>query len=222
MKKQLLVATLALSMSATAPTVQATGIPVVDVASIMQMVIDSLQTGIEFEQQISEARNRLLELKNQGEHYRDMVQGHYNFEDLINDPNLNQFMNLDEWRDIYDDIGELDSLRDKYGLRSDNPSLQAQYDTKLRQLNAQQKYYDATINRNNQLQSLMAQFTSATNPAVKEDLANAITLQQTQIENDKEMMKSLTVLMSEQSQIESEIRERNELDEFLTMPDEFR
>lgn len=216
MKKLLLsaVITSALTVSLVNDT-HASGIPVVDVASIIQTVTEGLREAQEFATQIQEARSRLNELKAQGEHYKDMVEGHYNFEDLINDPNVNQFMDLNEWKDIYNDTSNLANLRDEFGMHSDNPAIQKRMDRKLQQLNAQQQYYEATINRNNQLQSLLDQFTAATTPAAKEDIANAIALQKGQIENDKQMMSAMNTLMTEQNTLEADQAARAQRDQYM-------
>ncbi|MBS0044843.1 hypothetical protein KFE26_21485 [Shewanella sp. M16] len=216
MKKILLAAAIASVLNLSAiDKVQASGIPVVDVASLLQMVMDGAKDAQQFAQQISEARNRLNELKNQGEHYKDMVEGHYNFEDLVNDPNLNQFMNMDDWKDAYNDTSDLASMRDEFGLHSDNAAVQRRYDRKLQNFRAQQKYYDATINRNNQLQKLVEQFNRATTPAAKEDIGNAIAFQQVQVENDQQMMKSLNQLMKEQELLESSAAARAHTQQLL-------
>lgn len=213
MKKSILALVIAASISLpTTLPVRATGIPVVDVASLLQMVVDGLQTAQQFSEQISEARNQLNQLKDQANHYKDMVEGHYNFEDLVNDPNLNQFMNLDEWRDIYNDTSDLAAMRDEFGLHTSDTALQRRYDKKLQAYRTQQKYYEATVNRNNQLQQLVDQFTSATTPAAKEDLANAIAFQQVQVENDQQMMKSMNGLMKEQAKLEQAQRAKAELE----------
>ncbi|MCD6704331.1 type IV secretion system protein, partial [Vibrio cholerae] len=70
MKKWLMIFVLVTSSS-----VYASGIPVVDVASITQMVKDGVVRAKEFQEQMVEARNRLLEMKQQGEHYKQMVEG---------------------------------------------------------------------------------------------------------------------------------------------------
>ncbi len=217
MKKLLLSAAIAsiLTVSVIDDT-HATGIPVVDVASILQMITDGLQEAQQFAQNIQEAQNRLNELKSQGEHYKDMVEGHYNFEDLINDPNINQFMDLSDWKEIYDDTSDLAALRDEFDLHSDNPALQRRYDRKLKQLSTQKKYYEATINRNNQLSDLLDQFNMATTPAAKEDIANAIALHQGQIENDKQMMNAMNSLMKEQQALESSQAARAKTNDILT------
>jgi type IV secretion system protein VirB5 len=204
MKKLALVTALSIALSATALSpAHATGIPVIDVAGLLQMVVDGAQQAQQFAQQISEAKNRLNELKSQGEHYKGMVEGHYNFEDILYDPNLNGFINMDDWKDVYHDTSQLSSLRSEFGLTSDNAATQQRYDRKLQEFYIQQRFYKASVKRNEMMSDLVSQFSTAKTPSAKEDIANAISLQQTQLENDKQMMSSMSDLMERQRTLEA-------------------
>ncbi len=183
--------------------VMASGIPVVDIAGLTQMITDGLARAKEFKQNMDEARNRLNEMKSSADHYKKMVDGHFNFEDVLNDPYANQFMALDDWKQIYNDSAGLAELRQEFGMYSDDPVVQRQYDNKLRQYNAQTKFYKASVERNKKMQSLLGQFSTATTPAAKEDIANAIRFEQTQVQNDAQMMATMNTLMEEQRILEA-------------------
>ncbi|WP_230853546.1 type IV secretion system protein, partial [Vibrio harveyi] len=104
LKRTTLALCIALALNA---STQASGIPVVDVAGITQMVIDSAQRAQEFTQSISEARNRLNQLKSQAEHYKSMVEGHYGFEEILSDPNLNDVIDLSAYSDLYEAVDDI-------------------------------------------------------------------------------------------------------------------
>ncbi|NOI06707.1 type IV secretion system protein [Vibrio anguillarum] len=197
MKKWLMIFTLVASSS-----VFASGIPVVDVASIAQMLKDGLVRAKEFKDQMGEARNRLLEMKSQGEHYKQMVEGHYDFEDVLNDPYLNQFIALDDWKEIYEDAQGLENLRDEFGLYSDDPKIQRRYDNQLRQYQLRQKYYRNSVERNKRMQKLYQEFNGAANPAAKSDIANAISFERMQMQNDDQLMASMDEMMERQQMLE--------------------
>ncbi|ELL8242994.1 TPA: conjugal transfer protein TrbJ [Vibrio cholerae] len=199
MKKWLMIFVLVTSSS-----VYASGIPVVDVASITQMVKDGVVRAKEFQEQMVEARNRLLEMKQQGEHYKQMVEGHYDFEDVLNDPYLNQFIALDDWKEIYDDAQGLEHLRDEFGLYSDDPKVQRRYDSQLRQYQLRQKYYRNSVERNKRMQKLYQEFNGATTPAAKSDIANAISFERMQMQNDDQLMASMDEMMERQQMLERE------------------
>lgn len=198
MKKVLLASLLVFSLGS-----NASGIPVVDVANLAQIVTEGLARAKEFKQNMDEARNRLSEMKASSDHYKKMVDGHFNFEDVLNDPYANEFMALDDWKDIYNDSSGLVELREEFGMYSDDPLVQRRYDNQLRQYNAQSKFYKASVERNKKMQSLLGQFSTATTPAAKEDIANAIRFEQTQVQNDAQMMATMNTMMDERRRLEA-------------------
>lgn len=199
--KKLILATL-IAAPLTLQPVHATGIPVVDVAGILQMVTDGLMRAQEFREQILEARNRLGQLKDDAEFYKDMVDGHFDFERILNDPTLNQYLALDDWKQIYNDVDNIASLRDEFNMHSDNPTIQKRYDSELKQYAAQERFYKMSVERNKNLQALLRQFSAAENPAAKADLANSIQFENAQLKNDAEMMDTMTALMEQKQNYE--------------------
>ena len=191
--------------------VTASGIPVVDIAGLTQMITDGLARAQEFKQNMEEARNRLSEMQSTADHYKKMVDGHFNFEDVLNDPYANDFMALDDWKQIYNDSTGLVELRQEFGMYSDDPVVQRQYDNKLRQYNAQTKFYKASVERNKKMQSLLGQFSTATTPAAKEDIANAIRFEQTQVQNDAQMMATMNTMMEKQRVLEHEAKANEDI-----------
>ncbi|HHY0508171.1 TPA: type IV secretion system protein [Vibrio parahaemolyticus] len=199
--------TLALSLALTlsAPT-YASGIPVVDVAGIAQMITDSATRAQEFSQSISEARNRLNQLKSQAQHYKSMVEGHYGFEEILSDPNLNDAIDLSAYSDLYDAIDDVSDLREEFGLYSDNPVIQRRYDMQLKQLKFQETLYERSAKRQERMSRLLSQFGTATTPAAKEDLGNAINFEKTLMENEQDMMTAMSEMLERQKQLEIEKR----------------
>jgi len=201
MKKLFIIALLVLPMTLSQP-VNASGVPTIDIAAIIQSLKDALVRAKEFKQQINEAKNRLNEMKNTADHYKDMVEGHFDFEDILNDPNLNKELALDDWKDIYNDTTDLANMRDEFGMVSSDPKIQKMFDKKLQAYRAQTKYYEISKQRNDNLTNLLAQFKTATNPAAKADLANSIQFESAQIKNDSKMMETMTALMEQTSTLE--------------------
>ncbi|APP05193.1 type IV secretion system protein [Vibrio harveyi] len=183
---------------------QATGIPVVDVAGITQMVVDSAQRAKEFTRSISEARNRLNQLKSQAAHYKSMVEGHYGFEEILSDPDLNSVIDLNTYSDLYDAVGDISDLRSEFDLYSDDPLIQRRYDLQLKQLRFQEMLYERSTKRNERMSRLLSQFGSATTPAAKEDLANSINFETMQMQNEQHMMDSMSDMLERRKQLENE------------------
>ena len=193
----------------------ATGIPTIDIASITEMIKEASTEAKNFATDMSEARKRLSEMKSQGEYYKKMVDGHWNYEKILNDPNLNHFFALDDWKDIYNNVHNIDELRDEFDMHSDNPEIQSAYDQHLKMYAAQENFYNTTVKRNKHMQSLLEEFSNATTPSQKEDIANSIHFEQTQIENDGKMMASISKLMEDQSRLEHNASEGKKLDRLL-------
>ncbi|ANQ23822.1 conjugal transfer protein TrbJ [Vibrio natriegens] len=203
LKRTSLALCIALTLNA---STQASGIPVVDVAGITQMVVDSAQRAQEFTQSINEARNRLNQLKNQAEHYKSMVEGHYGFEEILSDPNLNDVIDLSTYNDLYDAIGDISDLRSELDLYSDDPVIQRRYDMQLKQLRFQEMLYKRSTERNERMSRLLSQFRTATTPAAKEDLANSINFETMQMQNEQRMMESISDMLERQKTLEAQQR----------------
>ena len=119
--------------------VGASGVPTVDVAAMIQDIKNQIVRVKEFKDKIKEARNRLQKMKDTADHYKDMVDGHFDFETILNAPLLNEHLALDDWRDIYDDVGDLSDLRDEFDLNTDDPDMAIRYDNSLHQIAVQRK-----------------------------------------------------------------------------------
>lgn len=180
----------------------ATGIPVVDVAGIAQFALEATTRAKDFATSLTEARKRLSELKNQGEHYKNMVEGHTDFEDLLYDPNLNDYFALDDWQKIYENTDDIADLRRKFDLYSDDPFMQRHYDRQLKQYKIQTMFYESSVKHNKNMNKLMTQYDRANTPAKKADLANAIAFEKTRIENDAQMQQKLQTAMEQQRKFE--------------------
>ncbi len=186
------------SLTLLSPPTLATGIPVVDVASMVQFATEATTRAAEFAEDITEARKRLSEPKSQGAHYKRMVEGHVDFEDVLYDPTLNSIYSLKDWRTIYNNIEDIADLRQEFDMYSDDPMVQRSYDRQLKEYKMKTIFYENSVKRNENMASLMTQYQSATTPATKADLANAIAFEQTQIQNDAQMQQTLQTVMEEQ------------------------
>lgn len=185
-------------------SVNATGIPVVDIAGLTQMITENTARAKEFTQNITEARNRLKQMKQQAEHYKAVAEGHYGFEDVLSDPNINDVIDLSDYSDLYDAIEDVSDLRDEFGLKSDDPVIQRRYDMQLKQFRFQQTLYEKSTKRNQRMSRLLSQFKTATTPSAKEDLGNSINFEKIQMQNEQQMMASMSNMLEKQRRLEVE------------------
>lgn len=210
MKKQILILLLGMPLS-----VQATGILTFDAANLAQMALEATTKAKEFAEIMAQSHKEFNEMQSQGDHYRKMVDGHYNFEDILNDPNLNQAFALEDWKKIYDNVEDIADIRHEFNMYSDDPITQRRYNDQLRMYRTKTTFYENTVKRYERLSELLSQFDTATTPAAKEDLANAISYEQTLIQNDQQMHNALTEAMERQEQLENDARAREDIRVFL-------
>ncbi|RJX65842.1 conjugal transfer protein TrbJ [Vibrio sinensis] len=203
MKKQILILLLGMPLS-----VQATGILTFDTANLAQMALEATTRAKEFAQIMAQSHKEFSEMQAQGEHYKEMVDGHFDFEDLLNDPNLNQAFALEDWKKIYDNVEDIADLRYEFNMYSDDPIMQRRYNDQLRMYRTKTTFYENTVKRYERLSELLGQFNTATTPAAKADLANAISYEQTLIQNDQHMHNALNAAMERQQQLEQQARVR--------------
>ena len=189
-------------------SVYSSGIPVVDIASLTRMITEGVTRAKEFSESMTEARNRLNAIKDQKNYYQSMMEGHYNFKDIINDPTKNEFLIKTNWETVYSNPTNIQTLRDEFEMNSDDPAVQSVYDNELAAYNMKNQSYSAAVARNQRMQTLLGQFSSATTPAAKADIANAIQFEQTQIQNDAQMLASLEALNEKRSALKIEAKTR--------------
>lgn len=210
MIKKLVIATVLLI----SPLGWAGGIPVVDFTSLSQMVSDNLARA---QQWAKEARQwaeenklsleQVQQMNREYKHYKSMVEGHYTFEDVLNDPHLNNLTEMEGWRELYDQVDDLQSLREDFGLDKGDSSS----DELIRKYSMLDKFYKRSTNRNKTLQGLLSEFQSADNPAKKSDLSNAISFEYAKIKNDEQMMSALLSLKEQKDDISHSVRSKRKI-----------
>ncbi|WP_261887510.1 type IV secretion system protein [Vibrio aerogenes] len=191
----------------------ASGIPVVDVASIAQMVQQAAIRARQFLQTIETARNNLAAIKAQSDYYQSMVEGHpISYEAILYDPNLRKLADMSGWQALYESVQDVSDLRQSYGLLSDNQATQLKYDQALRDFKIQQQLYQTASQRNKNILKLLDEFGTATTPATKSDLANSINFQVAALQNEQKMMEAFSTISHRKAQLEIEGKNAETID----------
>lgn len=200
-KKILLIASFFIATAA--PTVTfASGIPTVDVASILQMAENAQEQAKEALAQLDQAKAAIAQAKGQYEHYKSMVQGNSDLADFLNDPGLNSIIPTGDWLSIYNDATDMSSLRSKYGLTSTVPEVQAQFDKLLAQVGVLEKMKSATDTRVKDAKSLRGLLNSADTPQQKADLGLRYDQERLELQNQQLQLENTKMLMDEKAQID--------------------
>ncbi|MEN3262735.1 type IV secretion system protein [Sodalis endosymbiont of Spalangia cameroni] len=205
MKRQTIAACLGLSLitSACFPVV-AGGIPTVSVAELTQMVKNAQQQAREALAQLDKAKESIAQAKSQYEHYKGIVEGNDRLGDFLNDPTLKQLLPVSDWQDIYHQAKDLPTLRNRYGLTSRDPNVQAAFDRLLSQAGTLEEQYKATNKRIETAEGLRRRLNGVETPKEREQLALRYQQEMVEMQMQQMQLQNARYLMEQQEKIEKE------------------
>ncbi|MFH7416787.1 P-type DNA transfer protein VirB5, partial [Pseudomonas syringae pv. tagetis] len=79
--------------------------------------------------------------------YKSIITGNDMLGGFLNEPALNKLMPLVDWADVYSTGRDIASLRDRYGLTSDNASEHAKFEQMKSAPEALERKYNASTQR---------------------------------------------------------------------------
>ncbi|PLO03095.1 conjugal transfer protein [Klebsiella pneumoniae] len=207
MKRNLIAVSLALIFTATgiAPAV-ASGVPTVDVAALTQMVQNAQQQAREALAQLDKAKEAISQAKSQYDHYKGIVQGNDKLGEFLNDPYVNQLLPAKEWQDIYSQAKDLPQLRQRYGLTSSDPQVQAAFDKLLSQADVLEKQYKATNTRLDHAKGLRNRLNTVETPKDREQLALRYQQEMLELQAQQAQLQNSRYLMEQKEKMENERR----------------
>lgn len=179
------------------------GIPVIDVAGIAQMVKEATVQAEQFRQQYENMKSQLDTAKSTADHYKKMVEGHWDIASLLNDPAILNALPKD-WKSIYTSASGLNELRDKYNLKSSNPTIQAQYDNELIGFSLTENLYKSSHAIANKIQTLQQKFIEAQTPQTKADLSNAINYEVAKLQSQQMIIDKMDQLQQKEKRLQQQ------------------
>lgn len=200
LKKSMIAAVILAALSA-AP-VMATGIPVMDVASIYKMAEDAVQQAKQALAQLDQAKAAISQAKSQYEDYKGIATGNDKLGAFLNDPALNQFLPMKDWQEVYNNGKDIASLRDRYDLKSDNPQVQAAFDKLLAQAGALEDAYNASSERVDNAAKMREKLNEAVTPQQKSDLQARFQQESLELQNQNMRLQNMQMLMDQKAKIE--------------------
>ncbi|CNK25749.1 P-type DNA transfer protein VirB5 [Yersinia aldovae] len=204
----------ALFICSLSSSVQSAGIPVVDVAGIAQMLQNATQQAQEALDNLDAIKSQIAETKSMADAAKARFEGNWGLADVLNDPTLNSYLPTKDWSDIYGGTRDLTNLRDKYGLKSQNTSIQKHYDEMLTNLDVMQEAYDSTVKRSDNIRKLGTMMDTAQTPQQKADYANRIAVEQTEILNENTKIELVKTQMEQRAKAQEQSRRQAWIDEF--------
>jgi len=222
MKRNLIAVSLALIFTATgiAPAV-ASGVPTVDVAALTQMVQNAQQQAREALAQLDKAKEAISQAKSQYDHYKGIVQGNDKLGEFLNDPYVNQLLPAKEWQDIYSQAKDLPQLRQRYGLTSSDPQVQAAFDKLLSQADVLEKQYKATNTRLDHAKGLRNRLNTVETPKDREQLALRYQQEMLELQAQQAQLQNSRYLMEQKEKMEREKHSQKVIDYFSGESNEF-
>lgn len=222
MKRNLIAVSLALIFTATgiAPAV-ASGVPTVDVAALTQMVQNAQQQAREALAQLDKAKEAISQAKSQYDHYKGIVQGNDKLGEFLNDPYVNQLLPAKEWQDIYSQAKDLPQLRQRYGLTSSDPQVQAAFDKLLSQADVLEKQYKATNTRLDHAKGLRNRLNTVETPKDREQLALRYQQEMLELQAQQAQLQNSRYLMEQKEKMEREKHSQKVIDYFSGESKEF-
>jgi type IV secretion system protein VirB5 len=222
MKRNLIAVSLALIFTATgiAPAV-ASGVPTVDVAALTQMVQNAQQQAREALAQLDKAKEAISQAKSQYDHYKGIVQGNDKLGEFLNDPYVNQLLPAKEWQDIYSQAKDLPQLRQRYGLTSSDPQVQAAFDKLLSQADVLEKQYKATNTRLDHAKGLRNRLNTVETPKDREQLALRYQQEMLELQAQQAQLQNSRYLIEQKEKMEREKHSQKVIDYFSGESNEF-
>jgi len=185
------------------PTVQATGIPTLDVATGVILSNNALAQAQQAAAALKQAKEGIDQVREQYDNYRSLISGNDRLGDFLNNPALNRVLPMGDWAQVYSTAQDLASLRQRYGLTSSDAGVQAKFDRILNGMDALERVYDASSQRVQNAEALRQQLNVVQTPQQKQDLQ--LRYQQELIEQNNQQMRlaSLQALQAQQEKIEN-------------------
>lgn len=207
MKKLFKPTLIALSLAFTAPNIAlAGGIPTVDPAAIATTISENLKTLEQLKSQLDAINQQIDQARQFANDTKNRFEGNWNLGDLISNDDFLRTLPKDA-KDIL--IGKsnsfnLDSLRNKYGLSSENAQTQKSYDALMKYAERTQNIYENTLKRIKNLKKIKELADAAQTPAQKQDVANKLALEQLSFNQEQQALKQMETAIAAQKDIDQE------------------
>lgn len=206
MKKLFKPTLIALSLAFTAPNIAlAGGIPTVDPAAIATTISENLKTLEQLKSQLDAINQQIDQARQFANDTKNRFEGNWNLGNLISNDDFLRSLPK-EAKDVL--IGNsnsfnLDNLRRKYGLSSDNAQTQKSYDALMKYAERTKTVYDNTLKRIKNLDQIKKLANAADTPAKKADVANKLALEQLNFTQEQQALKQMEEAIKSQEVIQA-------------------
>jgi type IV secretion system protein VirB5 len=206
MKKNVIALTLSAVLLGAAVPAFAVGVPTLDAATGLILESNAMAQAKQALDALSAAKDGIRQAEQQYNNYKSIVTGNDQLGGFLNNPALNKVLPLGEWSDVYSTVQDIASLRRRYGLTSDNASVQQQFDRMLAATDALERTYNASTERVKNAEQLRARLDQVQTPQQKEDLQ--LRYQQELLEQQNQQMRlaNMQALQAQKEKMDSRKR----------------
>lgn len=201
MKNKAITFTLCAVMLGGIAPVQALGVPTLDSTTALLLVNNSVDQAKQALDALNTAKDAIRKAEQQYDNYKSMVSGNDQLGGFLDNPSLNHVLPMGEWSDVYSSVQDIGSLRNQYGLTSDDPSVQARFDRMLATSDALQRTYDASTERVKNAEQLRAKLNEVQTPQQKADLQLRYQQETLELQNQQMRLENIKMLQDQQDKL---------------------
>lgn len=195
-----IVTALLLVFACSSSSVYASGIPVIDAASIaesVKMLAEAQKQLKELQEQVATAKNQLEDFRKEAEETKKRLEGFTDFGNIFDSSTAYL---KDTLKDIQGDLSDADyyDWQAKQKIETEKGSgLEAEYQRRAAKIHRYEKMQDNLTVQSAKLDSLQREFKDATTPQKREEVLNTIQLENLKMQNT---MKAVEFEMKKQEQ----------------------
>lgn len=187
MKTNICKVILLVNLLASSEAIFATGVPVADIASVKAMT-ETLSAAKKQYDQLRAQYDQAQKLFNASKGDRSrLFEGFKDFriQQMLQNPTMRSYLPSETANDLLKISSNIGELRQKHNLVTPNKSSQEVFDAMLSELETMRNAYDAAGRRSKNLDTLNQRLAEANTPQEKADLLNVISLEQSNLINEK-------------------------------------
>lgn len=187
------------------PLVQA-GIPTIDPTAIAQLAANADAQASQAMNALKTAKDGIEQARSQYEAHKNMISGNDRLGDFLNNPALNKVLPLSDWADLYESVRDINDLRRRYNLTSDDPSVQQKFDKLLAVTDALERTYEASNERVQNASALRGKLNQAETPQQKEDLQLRYQHEMLELQLQQMRLNQMQTLVAQNERLENKRR----------------
>jgi len=185
------------------PAFAVTGIPTADLATLLELRANAMAQVTQAADALKQAKDGIDQARQQYDDYKGIITGNDKLGDFLNNPALNKVMPMGDWSAVYSAVTDIATLRDRYGLKSDNASVQQRFDQMLAAADSLERTYDSSTERVKNAELLRAQLNQAQTPQAKQDLQLRYQQELIEQQNLQFRLANMQMLQQQQEKIEN-------------------